>query len=195
MKTTLKKILSHSPCNQGGPAKDGGWQKLLAHLGKTEADDEELSIRTILESNGVLGAIWALRAVDGHDKEIRLFAADCAESVLHIYEAEHPDDDRVRKAIQAVREYANGLISADELAEKRFKAWQAAGEASRAAAWAAGDASRAASRAAAWAAAWAAVDAARAAAGDASRAAVRAAVSDGSHAYCEIQKEMLLKYI
>jgi len=116
MNTTLNKIKSHRPC------KDG-WEKLITYLGKTEADDDELTIATIIESNGIQDAIWALRAVDGHDKEIRLFAADCAESVLHIYEDKYPGDDRHRKAIQAARDYANGLIDA------------AAGDAAGDAAW------------------------------------------------------------
>ena len=32
-----------------------------------------------------------------------LFAADCAEQVLHIFEAAYPTDDRPRKAIEAAR--------------------------------------------------------------------------------------------
>ena len=128
MNTTLNKILIHEPC-------EDGWEKLLTYLGKTEADDEPLSIRTILDSNGVEDAIWALRAVEGHNREIRLFAADCAESVLHIYEDAHPNDDRPRKAIEAARRYANGEISEEELEEVRmatraaWAAWYAAGAA------------------------------------------------------------------
>ena len=142
MQTTLNKIKKHSPC-------EDGWKKLLNHLGKTEADDEVLELRTILESNGLDDTLWAFRAVDGKDKEIRLFAADCAELVLPIYEKQYPNDDRPKKAIQAARDYANGLIGIEELDAARAAAW--------AAAWAAWDAARAA----AWAAAWAAWDAAR----------------------------------
>ena len=39
MKTTLNQIRANSPCPDG-------WRKLLAHLGKTQADDEPLSIAT-----------------------------------------------------------------------------------------------------------------------------------------------------
>jgi hypothetical protein len=162
MTTTLNKIKAHSPC-------ENGWDKLLNHLGKTKADDEPLSIATIIQSNGTKDAVWALCAVEGKDKEIRLFAADCAESVLHIYEKRYPNDDRPRKAIQAARDYANGVIGKDELAAARAAAWDAA----RAAAWdAAGEAARAtawdAAGDAAWATAWAAAgEAARAAAWEA----------------------------
>ena len=137
MQTTLKKIKKHSPC------KDG-WEKLLNHLGKTEADDEVFELRTILKSNGLDDTIWAFRAVEGKDKEIRLFAADCAEMMLPIYEKQYPNDKRPRLAIQAARDYANGLITLEELAA----AWDAAWDAARAA-WDAASAAARAARAAA----------------------------------------------
>jgi hypothetical protein len=48
-------------------------------------------------------------------KTLRLYAADVAEDVLELFEQKYPDDDRPRKAIQAVRDYANGLISSVKL--------------------------------------------------------------------------------
>ena len=72
MKTSLNKIRDNHPC------KDS-WEKLLKYLGKTKADDDELSILTILDSNGIEDAIWCLRAVDGHDDEINAFARFCAK--------------------------------------------------------------------------------------------------------------------
>src|SRR5258706_15389434 len=41
----------------------------------------------------------------------RLFAADCAEHVLHFYTDKHPNDDRPAKAIEAARLYARGQIT------------------------------------------------------------------------------------
>jgi hypothetical protein len=128
MQTTLNKIKLHSPCKNG-------WEKLLNHLNKTQSDDEPLELRTILESNGLDDTIWAFRAVQGKDKEIRLFAADCAEMVLPIYEKRYPDDKRPRLAIQAARDYANGLITMEELAASRAAARAAARDAAWAAAW------------------------------------------------------------
>ena len=46
-----------------------------------------------------------------NDKTLRLYAADCAERVLGLYEKQYPKDDRPRKAIQAARDFANGLIT------------------------------------------------------------------------------------
>ncbi len=103
----------------------------------------------------------------------RLFAADCAEHVLPIFEKRRPHDDRPRLAIQAARDYADGNIDA----------------AARAAA---GYAAGAAARAAADAAAWAAVSAAaRAAADAAARAAEGAWQSRRLAHYLRIPKKYL----
>jgi hypothetical protein len=203
MQTTLNKIKYYSPC------KDG-WEKLLNHLNKLQADNEILELRTILESNGLDDTIWALRTVEGKDKEIRLFAADCAELVLPIYENGYPNDTRPRLAIEAARDYANGLITLEELAA----AWDATRDAAMDAAMAAAkdaamDAAMAAS-AAAWAAARAAWDATRdaAMAADAASAAMAADAASAASAagaawaaraaraaaWAEI-KQILLKYI
>jgi hypothetical protein len=149
MKTTLNAIRAHGPCEEG-------WRKLLRYLGKTQADDEPLSIVTVLDSNGLDDALWCLRAVTGHDREIRLYAVWCARQVQHLM-----TDPRSLAALDVAERYANGLSTNAELAA----AGGAARDAARDAAWAsAGDAAWAAARAAAWAAA-------RAAAGAAARAA------------------------
>ena len=153
MKTTLNKIRACSPCASG-------WTMLLKNLGKTKPDDEPLAITTILDSNGLDDALWCLRAVDGHQKEMRLYAVDCARSVQHLM-----TDQRSITAIDVAERHAYGLATDAELDAARAAAWAAARDAARDAAWAAArDAAWAAARAAAWDAAWAA---ARAAARDA----------------------------
>lgn len=42
---------------------------------------------------------------------LALWAADCAEHVLHLFERERPDDDRPRDAIQLARAWAGGEIT------------------------------------------------------------------------------------
>ena len=125
-------------------------------------------------------AATRLRLVDPvpgiNDRTLRLFAADCAEDVLHLFEAVCPGDDRPRQAIAAARQFANGEISAAARAAAGAAAGPAAWAAARAAA---GAAARAAVGAAAGDAAWAAAGAAaRAAARDAARAAARAAARE-----------------
>ena len=92
-----------------------------------------------------------------NDRTARLFAADCAEHVLPIFEAAYPNDARPREAIAVARRFANGEATRQEMA--------AAGAAAGAATWAAWAAGAAAGAAtgATGAAAWAAGAAARAA--------------------------------
>ena len=139
MKTTLNKIKAHQPCIQG-------WKQLLKHLGKTKADDEPLSLLTILDSNGLDDALWCLRAVDGHEREIRLFAVDCARSVQHLM-----TDARSISAINVAERYAEGLATDQELMDAGAAA-RDAGDAARDAAVddARGSAAWGAARAAAW---------------------------------------------
>jgi hypothetical protein len=81
IKTTLAAIKDHGPCTDG-------WKKLLNSLDKTKADKKPLSLLTILEHNGLDDALWALRAVDGYSKAMRLYAVFCARYVLPIFEKE-----------------------------------------------------------------------------------------------------------
>jgi hypothetical protein len=106
-----------------------------------------------------------------NDKTLRLFAADCAERVLGLYEKQYPNDDRPRKAIQAARDFANGLITKDAADAYAATAAAAAYAATAAAAANAANAAYAAAARAAYAAA----NAAYAAASDAAYAAYAAA--------------------
>lgn len=86
------------------------------------------------------GSTKTLLAAVNVERDLRLYLADCAEHVLPIWEAKYPEDDRVRKCIVAARAFANGEITAEELAKARDAAWDAAWTAAGAAAWdAAGD--------------------------------------------------------
>ena len=78
-----------------------------------------------------------------NDCTARLFAADCAERVLPLFERERPHDDRPRKAIEAARAFARGEITAAAWAAARDAAWDATWAAAWDAAWAAaGDAEK-----------------------------------------------------
>jgi hypothetical protein len=160
--TTLNRIRTHKPCADG-------WRKLLAGLGKTEADDEPLPFATILRINGLADALWATRCEPQYDREWRLYAVWCARQCLTA-----DSDPRSLKAIDVAERFARGEATADELAAAREGALaaRAASDAWDAwAAWAASDASGASGASgAAWAAAWAARAAAWAAS-DASGAA------------------------
>ena len=152
--TTLNAIRAEHPC-------EDGWKRLLIDLGKTKADDEPLPLVTILDSNGVDDALWCLRAVEGFDKEKRVFAVWCVRQVQHLLK-----DHRSIAALDVAERFANGLASQEELEA----AWTAA-DAARAAdavayraaraAWQASSAAYSAYSAAyaAYSAAWQAADA------------------------------------
>ena len=110
MKTTLNAIRAHDPCAEG-------WKKLLAYLGKTKADDEQLSLLTILDSNGIDDALWALRAVEGHDREKLLYAVWCVRHVEHLL-----TDQRSLDALEVAERFARGPASREELAAARAAA-------------------------------------------------------------------------
>jgi len=169
MKTTLNEIRAKIPCSSG-------WSKLLTSLNKTKADDDEITFKYILESNGIEDAVWCLKVKDY--KEVCLFCADVAELVLPIFEKKHPDDKRPREAIEGVRLYHSGDITIDALRNLRTAAAYAADAAADA------DAAYAADAAADADAAYAAADAAAAADADAAYAAAdAAAAADADAAY------------
>ena len=130
MQTTLNKIREHRPCKEG-------WATLLKGLGKTSPDDEPLRMVMILEINGLDDAIWALRAVEGKEREMRLFAIGCAREVQHSM-----TDKRSLAALDVGERYANGLASVDELHAANAAAVDAAWSSRCEAAWAARAASR-----------------------------------------------------
>jgi hypothetical protein len=56
-----------------------------------------------------------LLAVTDLRSDLRLFACDCAERVLYLFETEYPGDDRPCRAIQVARDHAAGRATAAEL--------------------------------------------------------------------------------
>ena len=118
--TTLNKIRAHSPC-------ESGWKKLLAQLGKTQADDELLPFAVILKSNGLDDALWCCRSAPEYDREWRLFAVWCARQVQHLM-----TDRRSIDALEVAERFANGEATQSELdaawaAQKEVFAWIVSG--------------------------------------------------------------------
>lgn len=113
--TTLRKIKERSLC------KDKV-EKLCKELGGIDNYGENTPIRfsQIVKINGLDYAIRCLCTVySEHEREIRHFSADCTESVLPFFEEKYPENDNLRKAVQAARDSADGLISAEELEDAR----------------------------------------------------------------------------
>jgi len=134
------------------------------------------------------------RVEQWNGRNLRLFAADCAEHVLPIFEKAHPNDKRPREAIVVARRYASGEATDQELDAAWDAARDAAWDAAGAAAWATvGDATWATARDAARDAAWAAARAtAWATVGDATWATVGAAARAAEYKW---QSERLRQYL
>jgi len=157
---TLYKVLNTdgSPCHGGGtwhlPTDDGPgeWmpaikgklvacqngyhlcreQDLINWLGPAIYEAEYRGERVDDDNKIVVREARLLRRIDAwNDRTARLFACDCAERVLHIFERERPDDDRPRQAIEVARRYARGQATEDELGAARDAARNAASAAAR----------------------------------------------------------------
>jgi hypothetical protein len=163
--TTLAAIRAHSP-------RKSGWEGLLAHLGKTQADDEPLTLLTVLDSNGLDDALWCLRARPDFGGLWRLYAVECARRVQHLM-----SDQRSIAALDVAERFARGQATREELSAAEAAAWAAVRAAVRDAAV---DAAWDVAWDAAWAAAWAAARAAARAAAKAAEAAAAARAHERS---------------
>jgi hypothetical protein len=166
-----------APCENGLHLCDGE-EQLLDWLGPAIFEAEYEGERIDAGNKIVVRMARLVCRIEAwNERGARMFACDCAERVLPLFEAKCPHDNRPRRAIEVARSYAAGTADEQELAAARAAAWDAAW----AAVW---DAALAAAWAAARASAWdAARDAAWAAARDAARAVAWAAVRDAAWAF------------
>jgi hypothetical protein len=184
--TTLNQIRSHSPCSEG-------WTKLLKHLNKTTADDEQLSLLTVLESNGLDDAIWCLRTEPTPARSQR-FALAVARRVEHLRPAAKACNDVTERYLSGTATKAELDAAAAAAARAAYAAAYpaaayAAADAAYAAAYpAAANAAAAAAARAAYAAAYPA--AARVAADAAARVAADAAAAANAAAEREAQVQI-----
>ena len=144
MKTTLRKIRAADPCGMRLEDAKSVYLKLRHHLGRGYGDDTPIDIATILDSNGLDYALWCLRAVDGHAREMRLYAVWCARQVPSLM-----DDPSSVTVIDVAERNANGAASNgaasdDALAAGAEAAWAALAARAALAALAVTEAARAA---------------------------------------------------
>ena len=122
----LQVIKSFEPC-------EDGLENFIEHHKDFSGTPLEL-----LELNNVpvTDKFWLLlREEFIPENDLHELACKFAESVLHLFEKEYPNDLRLRKAIEAKRKFIKGEISKDELAAARAAAraaWDAASAASAA---------------------------------------------------------------
>lgn len=100
--TTLNNLLGWHPCKHG-------WATLLRNLNKTTADSEPLSFATILESNGLEDAIWALRTSPS-DYETMMLSCAIVRTIIPL-----THDVRLTQAADVLSKYATGEVSREDL--------------------------------------------------------------------------------
>lgn len=116
-------IADIEPCATGYHVCDGAGQ-LLHWLSTTTLWEAEIKPGDEVVNAGTKTVAHQVRLVKRvatwNGRTARLFAADCAEHVLYLFEGKYPDDKRPRQAIQAARDYANGLISKTALRDAAY---------------------------------------------------------------------------
>lgn len=177
-------------------------QDLLNWLGPAIFEVECRGERTDHEDKIVVREARLLRKIVAwNHRSARLFACDCAEHTLYLYEKRYPNDGRPRRAIEITRQYALGEATHHQLVIDRSAAWSAQNMAIDRNAIRAAAGACAATRDVTWYAAWNAARggrwAARQAAADAESdtAAKAAAKAAGENAEREWQTRRLLRYL
>lgn len=74
-----------------------------------------------------------MRLDKGDHRALVLWATDCAEHVLSLFEEQYPQDNRPRHAVEAGRAWARGELALSEARTVAFTAHAAARDAARAA--------------------------------------------------------------
>jgi hypothetical protein len=153
--TSFHKLRAASACTPR-------YQHLRTAMGPGYGDHKRINLLTVLEHNGIEDALWAMCATyEDCEKVARLMAADFAELALVEWNKYYPNDNRPALAVQAARDFANGLITDGARSAAESAAWSAAESAAWSAAWsAARSAARSAAESAAWSAARSAAESA-----------------------------------
>jgi len=89
--------------------------------------DTPIPISKVLDVCGLADALWVLAiTIEPATTAKRVFACDCAERVLPLYETAFPDDDRPRHAIEVARSFTSGEATKEELGTAFLAAGMAA---------------------------------------------------------------------
>ena len=128
MKLTIKQIKELKPCPRDWPRVKRLLKKINRRTGRGFSAKDARRAGCTFDD-----IVWVASAASRSDKaverKLRHWMADCAARVLHIYEKQVPQDMRVRQAIEAAHDYADGNIDAAAWDAARAAAGDAAGAA------------------------------------------------------------------
>ena len=129
----MPKIEDIDPCARGYHLCEASDLREWLNEEIYEAEGRGESVRD--EDKTVFEQARLIRKIEAwNDRTARLFACECAERVLPIFEKHCPGDDRPRKAIEAARKFAEGEISLEKLDAAWDAAWAATSSATSSAA-------------------------------------------------------------
>ena len=100
MKTTFDAIMKYNPCQ-------AGINEFTKKSGKTSG---EVSFAEILESNGILDALWCLRVLSNYHPAVMKFNLLCARRVEHLITT-----GKAKKFLDVLEMYLDGEASKKEL--------------------------------------------------------------------------------
>jgi len=94
------------------------WAKIKAI--ETMPDNAPLPLAAVVESLGLVDALWHMRTLPSHGREWSLFARRCARQALHLAR-----DPRSLAAVDVADRHARGEATDAELAAAEAVAWDA----------------------------------------------------------------------
>ena len=120
--TTFKLLREHRACSSD-------YNKLAGLKGGVNeyGDNTPIPLDEIVKTLGLADGLWALQALtEPTPSWVWLMGAEFAERVLSIFARKYPEDERPRKAIEAIRDFTAGQISRAELMKAAYAAHDAA---------------------------------------------------------------------
>jgi hypothetical protein len=106
---TLNKIKEADPCKSS-------WRKLLSFLGKTNADNEPLTFKQVIDACGVTDAIWCFQVID-EPQLIGEFTLKLATRA-----AKHCDTPEAEQCRKVHKAFLKGKATREELKAAAFRA-------------------------------------------------------------------------
>lgn len=97
-----------------------GFQKFFQDTGRTDVDDDIVSIDEVLRVAGLDAALWTLRTIEGPPaalKAIKLLGIEYARSVEHLL-----IDPRIKGTLDVAERHVNGQAADDELKRAQVQA-------------------------------------------------------------------------
>jgi hypothetical protein len=99
---TLNQLRAAEPCKEG-------WRAALKGRRKRKADDAPFALVELIQSNGIRETLWAIKAVQDQDFELRRLAQIAAECIAHRCSREIVALIRSKNSVESI--YQTGMMN------------------------------------------------------------------------------------